>query len=41
MDGDADEDDLERKSDDIEIGLIPSSTENPMHNLVDQFTPQK
>jgi hypothetical protein len=41
MDGDEDEDDLEKKSDDIELGLIPSSTENPMHDMVDKFPPQK
>lgn len=41
MDDDGDEDDLSRKGDDIEIGLIPSSPANPMHNLVDKFPPQK
>jgi hypothetical protein len=43
MDGDGDEDvdDSEKKSDDIELGLIPSSTENPMHDLVDKSSPQK
>jgi hypothetical protein len=40
-DGDEDEDDPEKKSDDIELGLIHCSTENPMHDLVDKFSPQK
>lgn len=41
MDGIGEDDDLEMKGDDIEIGLIHSSTENPMHDLVDNFSTPK